>query len=191
MRPCPVWILHLIFLSMKTASTVSSGRLISHQSFPNYLSGQISSWLCLHRLHQTQRMHKAQQSPPSMKQTKHVPQLPGPKGLHCSHPHFLPTCSYSQPNNAVLSPSCLAFEVLIPQEAGEGDISIILLSLKSSLKLRYFVKCNPFKQYLSYISTHWALLVAQMATSSFLLMTYQTQATFRASWPKWSTTTPR
>lgn len=112
MRPCPVWILHLIFLSMKTASTVSSGRLISHQSLPNYLSGQISSWLCLHRLHQTQRMHKAQQSPPSMKQTKHVPQLPGPKGLHCSHPHFLPTCSYSQPNNAVLSHSCLAFEVL-------------------------------------------------------------------------------
>lgn len=37
------------------------------------------------------------------------------------------------------------------------------------------VKCNPFKEYFSYVSTHRALLLADVVERSFLLMTYYTQ----------------
>lgn len=142
MGPCPVWTLHSIFLSMRIVSTISSGRLISHQSLPNYLFGQISSWLCLHRLHQTQRMHKAQQ-PSQCEANKVCTSAARAQRASLLTPHFLPTCCYSQASNAVLNHSCLAFQVLsfTPQEAGDGEVfQWFCFTLKSPLKLRYFVQ---------------------------------------------------
>lgn len=126
MGPCPVWTLHPIFLSIRTVSTVSSGRLISHQSLPNYLFGQISSWSCLHRLHQTQRMHKAQQSS-QCEANKVCSSAARAQRASLPTPHFLPTCVTHNSAMLSLSHSCLAFEILsfTPREAGEGGISMI------------------------------------------------------------------